>query len=112
MVISAESKRFTRSRVRRAIYNSYLSVTSSHVSELPAYTQLLALDEIGRGILKSIRKQCDFPIITKPSNYIEYGEAVIRQKQMSDRADSVFQMTKPLPKDGNLALRFTPFVKK
>ena len=112
MVISAESKKFTRSRVRRAIYNSYLSVTSSHVDELPAYTQLLALDEVGRGILKSIRKQCDFPIITKPSDYIEYGEAVIRQKQMSDRADSVFQLSKPAPKDGNLALRFTPYVKK
>ena len=112
MVISAESKKFTKSRIRRAIYNSYLSVTSSHVSELPAYTQLLALDEIGRGILKSIRKQCDFPIITKPSNYNEYGEAVIRQKQLSDRADSVFQLSKPIAKDGNLAIRFTPYVKK
>lgn len=112
MVISAESKRFTRSRVRRAIYNSYLSVTSSHVSELPAYTQLLALDEIGRGILKSIRKQRAFPIITKPSDFTEYGEAVIRQKQMSDRADSVFQLTKPVAKDGNLGMRFTPYVKK
>ena len=112
MVISAESKKFTKSRIRRAIYNSYLSVTSSHVSELPAYTQLLALDEIGRGILKSIRKQCTFPIITKPSDYTEDGEAVIRQKQMSDRADSVFQLSKPVAKDGNLAIRFTPYVKK
>ena len=112
MVISAESKRFTRSRIRRAIYNSYLSVTSSHVSELPAYTQLLALDEIGRGILKSIRKQRAFPIITKPSDFTEYGEVVTRQKQMSDRADSVFQLTKPVAKDGNLGMRFTPYVKK
>lgn len=112
MVISAESKKFTKARIRRAIFNSYLSVTSSHVSDLPAYTQILALDETGRGILKSIRKQRTFPVITKPSDFDAYGEDVIRQKNMSDRADSVFQMTKPIPKDGNFAMRFTPFVKK
>lgn len=112
MVISAESKKFTKARIRRAIFNSYLSVTSSHVSELPAYTQILAVDEIGRGILKSIRKQRSFPIITKPSDFDEYGESVISQKRFSDRADSVFQLTKPVQKDGNLAVRFTPFVKK
>lgn len=112
MVSSAESKTFTKARIRRAIFNSYLSVTSSQVKETPAYTQILALDSDGRGILKLIRKDSSFPILTKPSDIGTLSENAKRQKAISDRADSVFQMTKPIQKDGNLALRFTPFVKK
>ena len=112
MVISAESKKFTKARIRRAIFNSFLSVTSSQVKELPQYTQILALDSIGRGILKSIRKRSEFPILTKPSDTADLGDVAKKQKELSDRADSVFQLAKPLPKDGNLSVRFTPFVKK
>ena len=112
MVRSAETKKFTKARVRRAIYNTYLSVTSSQVKESPQFTQILALDSIGRSILKSIRKNSDFPILTKPSDTDGLSELAKRQKDVSDRADSVFQLTKPLAKDGNYALRVTPFVKK
>jgi predicted nucleotidyltransferase len=112
MVRSAESKKFTRARIRRAIFNSFLSVTSSQVKELPQFTQILALDSTGRSILKSIRKNSDFPILTKPSDTECLSEDAKRQKAVSDRADSVFQLTKPIAKDGNSALRFTPFVKK
>lgn len=112
MVNSAESKKFTKARIRRAIFNSYLSVTSSQVNELPQYTQILAMDSGGRAILKSIRKQCDLSILTKPSDTDSLSEIAKAQKRASDRADSVFQLTKPLPKSGNYSLRFTPFVKK
>lgn len=112
LVRSAESKKFTRARVRRAVFNSLLGVTSSHFDELPAYTQLLATDAQGRSILKALKKRGGISILTKPSDVDALSDISRRQKALSDKADSVFQLTKPIPKNGNTALLFTPYVKK
>ena len=112
LICAAESKHFTKARIRRSLFYSLLGVTSSLLGELPAYTQLLALDSHGRAMLKAIGKQSSFPVLTKPSDTEKLPDAAVPQKELSDRADAIFQMTKPVPKDGNSALRFTPFVKK
>jgi len=112
LVSLSETKAFTKSRIRRAIFNCLLSVTSSQVKELPLYTQILALDAKGRAALKAIRKQSDFPILTKPSDTDVLSEAAKRQKVKSDEADSVFQLAKPQPPCGNYSIKFTPFVKE
>ena len=108
----AETKNVTRAKLRRAILFSYLGVTSSEARDLPRYTQTLALDKDGMALLKEIRKQNSFPILTKPSNTRELSAEAMRQKLQSDRADSVYQLTKPCPRDGRSAVRFTPFIKK
>ena len=112
LICAAESKNFTKARIRRSLFYSLLGVTSSQLKDLPAYTQLLASDTRGRAMLKTIGKRSDFPVLTKPSGLEKLPDAALPQKEMADAADSVFQMTKPTPKDGNSALRFTPFVKK
>ena len=112
LICAAESKNFTKARIRRALFYSLLGVTSSQFRDLPSYTQLLAMDSNGRAMLKKIGKQSFFPILTKPSDLEKLPEEAIPQKMLSDKADSIFQLTKPTPKDGNDALRFTPFVKK
>ena len=111
LIYAAESKHFTKSRIRRALFYSLLGVTSSQFNSLPEYTQLLAFDYRGRTLLKEIGKRSHFPILTKPSDLEKLPESALPQKQLSDKADAIFQMTKPIPKDGNQALRFTPFVK-
>ena len=112
LICTAESKNFTKARIRRSLFYSLLGVTSSQFKELPAYTQLLAFDSRGRAMLKTLGKQSSFPVLTKPSDTDKLPSAALPQKAAADKADSVFQMTKPIPKDGNSALRFTPFVKK
>ena len=112
LICAAESKNFTKARIRRSLFYSLLGVTSSQFKDLPAYTQLLASDTRGRAMLKTIGKRSDFPVLTKPSGLEKLPDAALPQKEMADAADSIFQMTKPTPKDGNSALRFTPFVKK
>ncbi len=108
----ADTKKFTTARIRRAIWNSFFGVTSSNVKELPLYTQALAMNKIGMSILKEIKKMTDFPIITKPSAYSFLSDAARRQKELSDRADSVFQLTKPSAPSGRFNLRTGPYVKK
>lgn len=112
LICAAESKSYTKARIRRTLFYSLMGVTSSHFNDLPAYTQLLAMDQKGRAILKVIGKRSDFPILTKPSDYQKLPERALPQKMLSDKADSIFQMTKPIASDGNSALRFTPYVKK
>ena len=112
LISLTETKKFTRARISRATWNSYFGVTSSEVKSLPAYTQVLAMDDIGQTVLKRIKKMSDFPIITKPSAYRGYGDEVVRQKELSNKLDAVFELTLKRPRDARQPLKFTPFVKK
>ena len=108
----ADTKKYTSSRIRRAIWYSFFGVTSSEVKELPRYTQVLAMDNVGKSILKEVKKMTDFPVVTKPSSYDFLSERAKRQKELSDKADSIFQLTKPETTYGNISLKTSPFVLK
>ena len=108
----ALTKRYTKARIRRAALYSYLGVTSSDVKQLPRYTQVLAMDQLGLGALRSIKKSSTLHVITKPSAITGLCDLALRQKRLSDAADSVFQLTKPTLTHGAYHLRFTPYVKK
>ena len=107
----AETKKYTRARIRRAIWNTYFGVTSSNVKHLPSYTQVLAMDSTGRSILKRIKKMSSFPVITKPSSYREYSDEVISQKELGNKADSIYGLTLKKANSGRFPLTFTPYVK-
>jgi hypothetical protein len=107
----ADTKKFTKARIRRAIWNIYFGVTSSDVRALPSYTQVLAMDEVGRAVLKRIKKMSSFPVVTKPSAYREFGNEVIKQKELANRADSIFGLALKNANSGRFPLTFTPYVK-
>lgn len=106
-----ETKKFTNARIKRAMWNSFLGVTSSDVKELPQYTQLLAMDKIGMLLLRNAKCQEGFSILTKPSDFEHFSSKKKRQKTLSDSADSIFELSKPKPGFGNSALTFTPYIK-
>lgn len=107
----SETKNYTKARIRRALLNIFFGVTSSDVKMLPHYTQVLGMDSVGMKLLKKV-KNSGFKILTKPSAYDSFDEIELRQKQLSDNADALFELTKPIPKHGRTALKFTPFIKK
>ena len=107
-----ETKKYTSARIRRAMWNSFFSVTSSDVRSAPAYTQVLGLDSKGQSLLKRIKKMSDFTVITKPSSYLAFADEVKRQKEISNKADSVFALSLESPNSSAFALSFTPYVKK
>ena len=107
-----DTKKYTTARIKRAIWNSFFGVTSSFVKDLPCYTQVLGMDEIGKTILKEMKKVSDFPVVTKPSAFSFLNKTAMEQKLLCDVADSVFQLTKPVSPSGNLALKTTPFIVK
>ncbi|MBR7117300.1 MAG: nucleotidyltransferase family protein [Clostridia bacterium] len=107
----SETKKYTQARLRRAVYYSFFGVTSSDIKELPMYTAILATDGLGRAELKKIKNKSDFPILTKPSRLDKLPEGARRQKLLSDRADAIFEMTKPCPGEAGFSLTVTPYVK-
>ena len=111
LMAMADTKKFTKARIRRAIWNIYFGVTSSDVRALPSYTQVLAMDEVGRAVLKRIKKMSSFPVVTKPSSYREFGNEVIKQKELANRADSIFGLALKNANSGRFPLTFTPYVK-
>ena len=112
LITLTETKKYTRARIRRAVWYSFFGVTSSKVKELPEYTQILAMDSVGQKILKEAKKMTDFPILTKPSSYEFLSEKGRCQKELSDKADSIFALSKPTVSDGKLSLKTTPYIKK
>ena len=112
LVSSTETKKFTNARIKRALWYSFFGVTSSDVKVLPCFSQVLAFDQKGRSLLKSIKSKSDFPLITKPSATDSLDSNAKKQKMLLDKADSVFQLAKPKAVSGADALRRTPFVKK
>lgn len=110
LITLADTKKFTSARIRRAILNSFFGVTSSNVKELPEYTQVLAMDNLGKAILKNVKEKADFTVITKPSSFEHASDTAKMQKALSDRADAVYQLAKPIPTPGNASIRMTPFV--
>lgn len=106
------AKNYTKARIKRAILNSFLGVTSSDVKALPKYTQVLAMNKIGMLLLKKAKVSDDFKILTKPSAFEDFAPEIKKQKLLSDKADSIFELAKPIPKSGKLSLKLTPFVKK
>lgn len=105
-----DTKKYTSARVRRAILNSFLGVTSSMVKNPPLYTQVLAMNGVGKSILKEIKKKSAISVITKPTSYDGLSTGAKIQKNFSDRADFIFQLTKPAFFMGATALKTTPFV--
>ena len=107
-----ETKKFTKARIRRVIWYSLLGVTSSELTGLPLYTQVLAMDKIGQSRLKSIGKHGTIPVLTKPTATEALSEEAKSQHGRAMRAESVALLTMPTPADGSAPYRFTPFVKK
>ena len=105
-----ESKGYTNARIRRALLNSFIGVTSSDVKSLPEYTQILAMNRKGMLLMKNARKTSRITILTKPSATDMLTELGIKQKSLSDIADQVYELTKPEPKSAKDVFRFSPFI--
>ena len=108
----ATTKKYTAARIRRAMWYSFFGVRASDMKTKPKYTQVLAMDSLGQALLKRIKKTTDFPIITKPSADENLSNDALRQKELSDKADFIFELSRPIPSSADTQLKAKPFVKK
>lgn len=86
----AATKKYTDSRVRRAVFNCLLGVTKEMLDREPSFSTLLAANSSGCKALKEIKRMGALPIITKPADYRSYGEDVQSAFLFSNKADMLF----------------------
>ena len=103
----AETKRYSPSRLRRAVLYALLHVEKTDFSGV-SYTSVLAANATGREILASIRKTARTEIVTKPADYIRCTEKTRRAFELCARADSVWELLCENPRDGGAMLREHP----
>ncbi|MBQ8497444.1 MAG: nucleotidyltransferase family protein [Clostridia bacterium] len=101
------TKRYSPSRIRRAILTALLNVRKEDVVDVP-YTLVLAANETGRKVLKTIRKTSSIPVITKPADAVKYGEAAEKAFALSARADSIWELLLANSHEGNRMMKEKP----
>ena len=102
------TKKFTDARIRRTVYNCLFGITETDLKSSPDYTQVLALNAVGRKILSQIRKTARIPLITKPADVPSDS----RQAILTDRADAYFTLTLPHPRQSGFFKTLSPYVKE
>lgn len=65
MIAEIHTKRYTKTRIRRIILNSYLGVTKEDYQ--PEYFRVLAANQTGAELLRKIKKTGNLPVITNLS---------------------------------------------
>lgn len=88
----AATKRYTNSRLKRAALFALCSVLTEDIKEGVRFTRVLSANEKGRRYLSSIRKCCDFPVVTNPSDRFSLSGTALSQYNAADFADKLYTL--------------------
>lgn len=100
LIESASTRRYPRSRVRRALIHMLLGITKEDFEmaagdKAPYYIRVLGFDKKGRYLLKIMRKAARLPIITRGSDFREYAanadnQPLLRMSQLDINATDIW----------------------
>lgn len=80
------TRQFTNARLRRAIMSALIDIDGALVNSKPQYIRVLAFNDKGREILKTIQSKAKLPIITKAADFKENSpmfDAEVRATELS-----------------------------
>lgn len=63
------ARQYTRSRIRRLIFASYIGIHNMGYEKKPSYIRVLGINNIGKQLLSDINKKSSLPVITKTADY-------------------------------------------
>ena len=64
IAMAIKSKRYSYTRIKRILYNSFLNIPKELREEKPGYARVLAFNEKGRELMAVMREKSDIPVIT------------------------------------------------
>lgn len=108
MMNLASTKRYTDSRLRRAMLFGMLGVKLSDLKRPAAYVNLLAANAAGLGFVSEVQ---GIHVISKPSK-VPSGEDSARQLALSVALDSLYTLAMQKPKDAGFFVRQSPQIIK
>ncbi len=95
----AKSKRFTHSRIRRAVLSSTFDVKKEYAEKFSPYVRLLGFNQSKAYILGELVKKCELPFVTSYSD-IEYSGSVSRNLifDLEEKSTDLFNLSLHNPK--------------
>ena len=104
----AMGKNYTAGRVKRAILACMTGATEDDIRRAPSYSTVLAFNGKGREILAALRKkETEISFVSKPADVDKNGE---RQKELSEKLDSIFTLAKPTTSPSGEYIAHSPVI--
>ncbi|MBQ8076384.1 MAG: nucleotidyltransferase family protein [Oscillospiraceae bacterium] len=92
----AKTRRYTHSRVRRAVMCASLGISRGDAEGMPPYARLLAMNERGRAFLSSLKGKTKVPVITLPKELETAGtETASRLFALGASAHDLYMLSFP-----------------
>ncbi len=92
LVDEAKTKRFSASRIRRAVLSCMLKVKMSDAENAPTFTRLLAANERGRAVLAEMRKKAKITVLSKYSDEKKLTGDAEKQYFLHRKAERVAEL--------------------
>ena len=114
MAHAAKSRRYALSRLRRMLMCAALSVERGMADGTPPYLRVLAMDERGMELLRSMRASAHCPVIVKPAAFREMPEETRRIFSLGSDAHDFYVLGRSSSARQRCGedLRTTPFIIK
>jgi len=106
----ASTKKYPQSRLRRGILFALTGIQPRDVRALPAYTRLLAANQVGCQFLSEKRKELRIPVITRNASLPQTAEAK-RQAEWERRAYALYTLCLPTPMSPEALLTKNPIIR-
>lgn len=95
LLSAVKTKRYAYARLRRMLLAAYLDVTAADVPPEVPYLRVLACNERGRKLLKTIKKTGSTPVLTKSADVRSLSEEAQRLFALSARACDQYVLAYP-----------------
>ena len=93
-----KSKRYTMARIRRILLLAYLEVSKEDASAPVPYIRILAANQKGRQILKSMKKSATLPIITRTKEVNTLDKQAVNMFSLEGAAADLYWLMSPTNK--------------
>ncbi|MCD8146351.1 MAG: nucleotidyltransferase family protein [Clostridiales bacterium] len=91
----AKTKRYAHARIRRLALWAFLGMTAADRPERLPYVRVLGLNDRGREVLHTTKKNCPVPILTKPAAARRLDEAGQRLFALEQRGTDLWRLCLP-----------------
>lgn len=95
LLSAVKTKRYAYARLRRMLLAAYLDVTAADVPPEVPYLRVLACNERGRKLLKTIKKTGSAPVLTKSADVRALSEEAQKLFALTARAADQYVLAYP-----------------
>lgn len=93
-----KTKRYTRTFIQRLLCHLLINLKYSDITrfkniDCPSYARVLALNEKGKGLIKKIKKNEDYPIITKTANFTTNSTELRKMFDFDILSSDIYSLT-------------------